>query len=232
MGAYLSLDELVRLANICVVASIKKDELLPEAPFYLILKGHVGVSTPEGEVLVEKHEGSFFTRRAGLVAPPPPTLKEKMATAITLPTQLKELEKNIQSGVMNGVGFVERGVNNAATYIKRGSTVSIARASLFPTAHAQHRASIWRGTAMPKDLIDGAPAASDGPPVTKIVAKTNCRFIYVPAGKLDPFIIRRAALAQPAGGGSECHLCAPLTPRANSHRFPPAHSTRAPAQPE
>ena len=193
MGAYLSLDELVRLARACSIVSFKKDDPLPESPFYLVLKGEVRVLTPEGEVLVDKREGAFFTRRAGLVATPTPTLKKRVATAIILPSQLSDIEKKLRTGVENAVDVVERGATKAATIIKRGSTMAVAKTSMFPVAHAQHRASISRAVALPKDLIEGTAAAGDGEPTTTIVAKTNGRCIFVTPEKLDPLLIRRAA---------------------------------------
>ena len=66
LGAYLSHEELERLASLCDVLAFKKDQELPESPFYCIYTGLVEVKDGD-TVLCTKYPGAFFTRRAGLV---------------------------------------------------------------------------------------------------------------------------------------------------------------------
>lgn len=67
LGAYLSAKELSELAKILQTAKFAAGKPLPESPFYIVVTGQVEVR--EGsEVLCTKSSGSFFTRRAGLVA--------------------------------------------------------------------------------------------------------------------------------------------------------------------
>lgn len=64
--AYLEASEMRLLAKAFVRRSFARGKALPDSPFYLMLRGEVEVRQG-GSALCRKANGSFFSRRAGIV---------------------------------------------------------------------------------------------------------------------------------------------------------------------
>ena len=65
--AYLDDKELEQLADAFVRKKIAKGKELPESPLYVLLSGEVEI-IQNGKTLCKKHEGAFFSRRAGMLS--------------------------------------------------------------------------------------------------------------------------------------------------------------------
>ena len=65
LGAYLSEWELARLSRACAIVRFTAGKPIPESPFYVVLEGEISVLSSDGEELLVRDSGSFFTRLAG-----------------------------------------------------------------------------------------------------------------------------------------------------------------------
>lgn len=65
LGAYLSEWELARLSRACAIVRFAAGKPIPESPFYVVLEGEISVLSSDGEELLVRDSGSFFTRLAG-----------------------------------------------------------------------------------------------------------------------------------------------------------------------
>ena len=65
---YVQEEDFEMLANAFTVHRFAKGQLMPESPFYLVVRGELDVvikGTPD--ILCTKHPGAFFSRNAGVV---------------------------------------------------------------------------------------------------------------------------------------------------------------------
>ena len=65
---YLDEADLELLASCFTVQHVRRNQTVPESPFYLLLRGELAVVSKKDNItLCTKQNGAFFSRRAGMV---------------------------------------------------------------------------------------------------------------------------------------------------------------------
>jgi hypothetical protein len=129
LGAYLSAEELLELAKVCESMSFRQGVALPESPFYVVISGQVEVRDPNGNVLCTKYPGSFFTRRAGLVA----QTKQGKKTGGELPADAAAVQRSsiVKADLEDGESDLDSAPLTSIVGGKVGGTVVFVRSDKF-----------------------------------------------------------------------------------------------------
>ncbi len=89
--------QLSLLAKTCNISKFGSGAQLPESPFYVVVKGTAVVQSHDGETMCVKHEGAFFTRRAGLIHLETRGSRQSRRTLIPSPMVRKSIVKATSS---------------------------------------------------------------------------------------------------------------------------------------